>query len=140
MVEHRRYSSLDDALKARNIPLENVPWIRQWAHHIGIAEYVDTSGYVKAVRAEPGPAIRFTYGWSAGFTSPEEITEALGEFAGPHLNIWPSQRSGLWGITHPVNRGHDSSERQSRAERKRPVCDSCFVELPETGVCPNCED
>lgn len=43
----------------------------------------------------------------------------------------------------PSKGAADSGERTKRAtkpvERRRPVCPTCFVELPSTGVCDNCD-
>lgn len=122
------------------IPLENVPWIRASAHHIDFSDYYGTSGYIKAVRAEPGPAMHIGYGWSEGFTSADEAINALGDLAPAGFEPWPGTRTGMWGIWHPVNRGYDGSERRSRNERRRSTCDSCFIELPESGICSNCDD
>lgn len=141
MTDPQEFSSLDDALAGTTIPMENLPWIREITRRIDISSFVRTSVYVKAIRAGGGPDLRIAYGWTGGFTSPDEARDALGDLGPEALDVWPSKRKGLWGITHPVSRGYDGRDAGTRTvERERGVCPECFMQLPETGVCDTCAE
>ncbi len=126
----RRYGSLDDALEATNAHLDNRPWIRELCARIGISEYHQTSGYIKAVRSDGGPPLRIAYGWTNGFVSQEEAEAATG------VPAWPSEdRRDLWGVTHPVH-GHGGSGAGGKpAEVGYGVCPTCHTTITPSGTC-----
>lgn len=143
MAEQLKVMSVDEALASIRMPVENVPWVRAITQYLGVTECVRTSGYVKARRSEGAPDLHIAYGWTSGFRNPDEIRAALGDLAPENPSVWKSGRSkdGIWGVTHPINRGYDAGSRAGQKPvRDRPVCMECFTQLPETGVCSNCEE
>lgn len=135
--DSRRYASLDRALFAHGIPLENHPLIRRFTAEIGIAAFFERGPYIKAVRKQSGPALNINYGWTNGFVSEDEVINAAGE----DLKRWPSGRgTGLWGITHPIHGHASSSGGAARPARNYGVCPRCHMQLPASGRCSDCED
>ena len=114
----RRYPTLTAALTERMIPLENHALITRAADGIGIALYLETSTYIRAVRREGGPDIRIAWGWTNGFRSEDEILTLVGD-----VQRWRSGRKGLWGVTHPVNRAWSGEGASSRhVQREYAIC------------------
>jgi hypothetical protein len=133
----RRYRSLDEALKLRKIPLENHKLIRRFTSAIGIAGYFDRGVYIKAVRANGGPALNIAYGWSNGFISEAEVIEA----AGPEVSRWPSGRgTAQWGVSHPVHKTSGGGGGATTPSREYGVCPTCNYALLPGGRCGHCGD
>jgi hypothetical protein len=128
------YPSLASALAAKSIPLENQVLIREFCEYIGIDRYEDR-GYIKAVRANRGPALQIHWGWTNGFESEDEARRSTGDRA----PCWPSQRgTGLWGVSHPTNNiGHGGGGPANELPDYG-TCPSCNITLPATGVCDTC--
>lgn len=78
MGSDERFDSLSDALRERGVPLENWDVIRRVTDRIGIDSYHPGSGCFRAVRRDCGPDLNIGYGWTNGFTSYDEATEASG--------------------------------------------------------------
>lgn len=129
----QHYESLDEALREMHIPLENHPTIRNVTTAIGTKHYIRTGSYIKAVRLSGGPALNIHYGWTNGFESRDEAERATQGL----VEVWPSGRGqGQWGITHPVNRMHESGVRQNGAnEGTQGTCPTCNTLRSVTGTC-----
>ena len=128
----RRFDSLEQALAAHKIPLENYAVIRRFTDAIGISGFYGTSSYIKAVRRGVGPALNINYGWTNGFVSREEAVAAAGD-----VEVWTSSRgTGQWGITHPVH-GSPSSGGGGAAAKDRDygTCERCFMKFTSAGNC-----
>ncbi|WP_159599923.1 hypothetical protein [Agromyces humi] len=131
-ADGRRYSSLNEALQAHGIPVENHRFIQAITEQVGIAEYFGTSSYIKAVRQGAGPALNISYGWTNGFRSEEEARRAAGEGA----NIWPSQRGkGQWGVGHPEHGSGSGGGAPAKVKRDYGVCEVCFTAYSANGSC-----
>ncbi|WP_137845169.1 hypothetical protein [Microbacterium sp. 2FI] len=131
-----RYASLDAALRAKHIPLENHELIRRFTDAIGCESYYDRSSYIKAVRADGGPNLLIAYGWSTGFTSEDEARSATRA-----EDCWQDKpHSTRWGVSHPVNKiGQGGQGAASRTEhRTYDTCPECFTEFAASGDC-RCE-
>lgn len=137
-----QFASLAEATQEFAIPHENIAVIREVTTHIGIAAYRPAPTYITAERTDGGPDLHIAYGWSNGFIDEEEALAALGDLASEATTPWQSDdRVGLWGVTHPVSRGYESHSHEARtAERQRRICGTCFMEVPETRGCSNCEE
>lgn len=131
----RIFTSLRDALAAYRIPEENHTLIRRFCEHLGIVDYEERAGYIKAVRPDSGPALQINFGWTNGFRSEEEAHAA----AGADAKVWPSDRAtGLWGVTHPLNAIGHGGGGPEKAAPDYGTCPNCFLTLPATGACDNC--
>ena len=129
-----QYATLDDALTRFGIPDGNHAFIRTFVEAIGIRAYYETSGYIKAERADGGPQLNIASGWSNGFVSEQEIVDILGD-----VDRWgDDERPRLWGVSHPINNiGHGGGGPAGTGRRSYGTCPECFMELPANGVC-NC--
>lgn len=132
----RQYARLDQALLAHGIPLENHALIRRVTHAIGIDAFYERGTYIKAVRAQGGPALQIHYVWTDGFVSEHEVVTAAGE----DTPRWRSDRGrGQWGIDHPVH-GHPSAGGGSKPRtRHYGVCPRCHMQLLPGGRCGDCD-
>ncbi len=131
----RVFRSLADALASHQIPDENHALIRRFCEHVGISRYEDRAGYIKAVRADGGPALQINFGWTNGFRSEAEVREAVGDDA----SYWESGRgTGLWGVTHPINNIGHGGGGTVKVTADYGTCPTCFLKLPATGTCDDC--
>lgn len=129
-LSFRRYSGLDEALFEKRIPFENHALIRSFVADIGIADYFETTSYIKAVRAGGGPDLRIAYGWSNGFTE-DEVRSLVGADS-----IWRSDsRQGLWGVAHPVSGGTRGGGGSPGDRRDYGTCPQCFIAFSANGTC-----
>ena len=129
----RVFKSLANALAANEIPVGNHALINKFCEYIGIDRYEDR-GYIKAVRADGGPALQIHYGWTNGFQSEAEVLAAVGE-----APFWPSERgTGLWGVSHPVNNLDHGGGGPAKHLREYGTCPKHFLKLPATGICGEC--
>ncbi|WFR65836.1 hypothetical protein P9139_11775 [Curtobacterium flaccumfaciens] len=127
------FDSLDAALRARRIPIENHRFIADLLAWIDVEGYYDTSTYIKVVRVDGGPALQIASGYTNGFRSEDEIVRAVGD-----VERWPSALgSSQWGVSHPVNSLRET-EGGGRSERERARCTACGAELPLSGECDFC--
>jgi hypothetical protein len=131
-----RTYSLDQALGIRQIPMENHDFIRRFCVALGIDRFEITGSYIKGIRPNGGPALNICSGYTNGFLSQQEVAEATGAFDA----VWPSQRGkDQWGVTHPVY-GHESvGGARGKSEAELVICESCYLSLPTSGVCDNCD-
>lgn len=128
-------SSLRSLLSARNTPLENQVFIEQFCKHLGITDFQETSSYIKAIRTDGNPNLQIEHGWTNGFSSEAEAREATGKGA----DVWESGRgTGLWGVSHPINKIGNGGGGPARPKRDFGVCPNCLFALPATGECDNC--
>lgn len=134
VAQLKKYSSLDDALRSFRIPERNHEFIRRFVEAVGVAEFYETSGYIKCVRAAAGPDLHIASGWSNGFASEAEILDILGD-----VDRWvDDERARVWGVSHPENRiGHGGSGAAPREPRDYGVCQECFTVYAASGAC-NC--
>ena len=136
----KRYASLDEALQRHGVPPENQAVVRRIAENADVTGYVGYRTYFKLER-RGSAALEVHAGYTNGFRSEADVQRLAGE-----LPRWPSRRfHGAWGVTHPVARKlptaapkRESTRRPAAPERVAAVCPTCFMEMPLTGVCPNC--
>lgn len=133
----RQYASLTHALDAHGIPSENHTLIRRFCEEVGILSFHERSGYIKAVRADGGPALQITYGFTNGFLSEDEVKRAVGDDA----RCWASRRgTGQWGVDHPINKPRGSDLKAKDSQTDFGTCQVHFLRLPATRVCSECTD
>ncbi|GAA2541565.1 hypothetical protein GCM10009860_23020 [Microbacterium mitrae] len=145
--DRERFTSFDAALSRVRIPVENMPAIREFLARGLYAEYyVPASGAYIGLKPRSGKPPHFVAagyiahreddGRARGFDLPYK--PALRRFA-PSKQIRPASST-------PSTRVASSkpSTPQSRAaaaaERHVAYCETCFLALPATGICPNCDD
>lgn len=130
--------SLVGALSKARIPAENHGFIGRVITAVGITGYQAVDGdppYVRAWRQNGLPDLRIYYGYTNGFVSEDEVIR----FAGDGAGRGPSSRKGTWYAAHPTNQVRPGSARSRDVRREATaLCDTCFVELPLTGVCGEC--
>jgi len=123
--------------KAR-IPAENHVFVSRIASAIGIAGYRAVIGpdkpHVVASRRDGLPDLRIYYGYTAGFTTEDEITRIVGE--GAARAISPGKNT--WYVVHPINRVGPRRERSSDKRREAGFC-ACGMQLSLTGKCDYCD-
>lgn len=133
--EGRRYASLEEAFRERWTPSVNRQLVRRIVERIPIRAYFERGSYIKAVRSDGGPDLRFWYGFTNGFTSEAEAIDASGG-----QEPWASPgRRGLYGINHPV-RGSGSDGGPSRGgtpKKNAAICPNCGDQLALSGECSN---
>lgn len=106
------FSTLSDALRAHQIPLENHAAIRRFTSALGITTFVGTSTYIKAVRRDGGPGLHIAHGYTNGFRSRDEAVEASGT-----ASVGVSARgTGQWLVIHPLN---SCGTREDRADTRQ---------------------
>lgn len=130
--------SVDVAIEAFGIDLDNRDFVRQVCRHIGIRQFTVGESWIKAERTGGGPALNIAPGWTNGFTSQHEALEASGGAS----EVWldRARAKSIWGVSHPKNWIHDGSgARTSKAVRDYGTCPTCGYALPATGVCDNCD-
>jgi len=123
-------ASLNEALLAHRVPLENHDFIRGFDTAIGIIEYTGTTGYIKAKRANAGPELRIHSGYTSGFLSEAEIIATVGD-----VYREPSSRPGLWTVLHPVNKVRDGDSAATSAKATYGTCPACTFEFSANGLC-----
>ncbi len=131
-------TSLISALSSARIPVENHEFIRRFTSAIGIRNFraviSEDKPHVVASRLDGLPDLRIYYGYTTGFSSDEEIVEAIGGGA----DRGPSSRNGFWYVAHPTNQVYSGAERAKDKRREGAFC-SCGMQLSVTGVCASCE-
>jgi hypothetical protein len=130
----RRYQSLQEALRLKRYPLENHGFVTRFSSAIEFEGFYETTGYIKAVRADGGPDVQIHYGGSNGFLSEEEVIAAAGlEAAGRRPS---TERHGLWRVSHPVEApGRDGAMSGGSAKREYGTCPQCFIQFSADGSC-----
>src|SRR5690606_28908470 len=116
------FTSFDAALEAYQAPLENRPMMREIASELDFTEiWIPASSPYIAV--SPGRGQRIVAYFNRGFV---DIRDEDGQFRT---------------VTLPVNwlRGGGSRAGEWREDEDRPVCDSCYMQLPTSGVCGSCD-
>lgn len=131
---NQRYASLDQALQAHGVPASNHEFIRRFVEKLDVIGLYGRSGYIKAVRRSHGPAIQIHSGYSTGFRSEMEILLVLGE-----VECAEGKRG--WTVTHPGQKKQETTSGKTIKQREfeYPICMDCFMTLPATGNCDNCE-
>jgi len=139
-----RYASLDEAFERHGTPPANRELVRRIVDGIDAAGFVGYATHFRIERRGGSPALEVHPGYTNGFRTEQEIVRRLGE----DVERWPSRRfHGAWGVTHPVSAPAPASPspraarapRTARPEAPPKVCPTCFMVLPTSGVCPNCE-
>ncbi|MGB3287472.1 hypothetical protein [Mycolicibacter algericus] len=133
-----RSDSLIGSLSKARIPVENHGFIERVTTAVGVAEYqavvnVDKP-YVRARRQNGLPDLRIYYGYTNGFVSEAEVVRVAGSGA----DRGPSSRKGTWYVAHPTNQVRPGSGRSGDVRREAQLCNTCYVELPLTGICGDC--
>lgn len=136
MMDDREFTTLAQALLAFGVPLENHAYVTRICEQTGTVRYEILPSYVKALRSEGLAPLWIGSGWTIGFSSEAEARAAAGESA----DVWEStsSRPGSWGVTHPLNRRGVQAGAHRPTDVDLPTCESCFVQLPATGVCDTC--
>ncbi len=146
--DRQRFTSFDAALSHVRIPVENLPAIREFlARGIYAEYYVPASGAYIGLKPRSGKPPHFVAagyiahreedGRARGFDLPYK--PALPRFA-PSKPIRPAASSSP--STRVKSNKPSTPQQRAAAAAERPVayCDTCFLALPATGVCPNCDD
>jgi hypothetical protein len=142
-----RYASLEEAFQRHGTPAANRELIRRIVDGIDAAGFVGYSTHFRIERRGGSPALEVHPGYTNGFRTEQEIVRRLGD----DVERWPSRRfHGAWGVTHPVaapapaakpaRAPRAASPRAASAPEEPPkVCPTCFMVLPMSGVCQNCD-
>jgi hypothetical protein len=131
-----QYASLDEALTAWKMPLENWDLIERFTNRIGIAAYIETLDSIRAVRFGTGPDLFIHVALTTGFVSEEEARESTGSDA---VWFWGEQQ--VWGVDHPVKKVSTKAPPAKPATpAKQPrtdfgVCTECFTTISPAGTC-----
>jgi hypothetical protein len=148
------FDSIEQAFVRYGTPVGNLELLRRMAAAVGPEAIVGFRTYFKLERTAGGPALEVHDGYTTGFRSESDAERLAGD-----RPRWPSRRfRGAWGITHYETRERplaspkpkakvkrDSSPRTPAAPRsgateprEGQICMTCFMQMPLTGVCPNC--
>ncbi|WP_110588123.1 hypothetical protein [Microbacterium suaedae] len=143
-------ASLDEAFRQYRTPPANQVLIRRIVDNTDVAELIGFGTYFRVNRRGGGPALEVHAGYTTGFRSESDAVRRAGE-----VERWPSRRfQGAWGITHPEAEAvvekkparrspRQASPRQparpSAPEKPEPICPTCFMVLPSTGICDTCD-
>ena len=136
-----RHSSLDEAFRARGVPLANQEFVRKLLDPLDVVRIESTSSYIKVSRADSRTAIQVSSGYSNGFLTEDEITRAVGDVDRWHSARGQGRGIHTWGVSHPINalREGGGSPGQKR-DRDYGVCLECFQLLPATRICSACSE
>ncbi|GGC18221.1 hypothetical protein GCM10010972_34300 [Cellulomonas carbonis] len=119
-ARRRTFATLDAALEALPVPVENRARMRQIAAGLTIAQvWIPPSGSYIAVAAEGQAASAY---FNKGFV------DVRREAGGYDRHEMPSYRS-----------GSRSGVRDSSAGVQVALCPSCFMQLPANGACDACD-
>lgn len=153
-----RLPGLAEAFERYATPVGNRALIQRIYDNTDVDAIVGFGDYFQLKRRGGYPALEVHPGYTNGFRTEQDVLRRAGDDA-PR---WPSRRfHGAWGIDHPVDgasvRGAGSAatsrratgrvagssaaaapSRRSETEKPKPVCETCFLELPATGVCDAC--
>lgn len=131
--------SLISALNKARIPSGNHDYVRRLLQGVGIESCranLDTSKpHVVARRSDGGRDLHVYYGYTVGFSSPDEIIGILGPGAPLHPAKSPK---GTWWVAHPINEIYDGSERAKNRRREADFC-ACGMQLSLAGTCDYCD-
>jgi hypothetical protein len=139
-----RYASLDEAFERHGTPAQNRDLIRRIVEGIDAAGFLGYATHFRVERRGGSPALEVHPGYTNGFRTEQEIVRHLGE----GVERWPSRRfHGAWGVSHPVavrvpaapSKRAPRAARTSEPEAPPKVCPTCFMVLPMSGVCQNCD-
>ncbi len=128
------FASLADALRRRRIPIENHALITRIVAAAGADEFVNRSGYIKAVGRNAELHIHF--GYTNGIPSEAEAHAILADHGGPGAQVYKSKRK--WGIAHPVNAirdGNGARRQNGRSQRDYGTCPECTYKIYANGTC-----
>lgn len=115
----RTFDSFEEALQHYRIPFENLPMIREFLAGRRFTEYyIPSSGSYIAAVPEDGVTKAFIH---SGYIWHRV---AKGEGAEIELPINRIRSGGYW--------------RSAKPDRPKDLCQTHFVELPSSGVCPYC--
>ena len=148
--------SIEQAFVRYGTPVGNLELLRGIA--AGVGEGATLHGfrtYFKIERPGGGPALEVHDGYTTGFRSESDAQRLAGD-----RPRWISRRfRGAWGITHFETRAKPVSASAPRRAASAPraastgtgtprsgasapmegkICMTCFMQMPLTGVCPNC--
>ncbi|MGC4174688.1 hypothetical protein [Demequina sp.] len=131
-AKRKYYASFEAALADSNVPLENVDIARQVAAaipHDTVYIPQQTKAYV-ALRTASERRLSATilagHAWVRS-----DLAPLLGDLA-EHQGNW-------WGVPFPVRREVERGSARGAVSLAAPVCGDCFVQLPVTGICDNCD-
>lgn len=143
-----RFTSFDAALSHVTIPVENLDAIREFISQRLYAEYyVPASGAYIGLKPRGGKPPHFI---AAGYIA---YREDDGRARGIDLPAKPALRS--YSTPRPVRSSRPAAGKSSRvvtnkpstpqqraqaSEEKQAFCPTCFLALPATGICPNCDE
>lgn len=132
MKTDREYASLDDAIRARGFPDENVPTYRRIVETVPVGcLFEDSQRGVRLVRSGDGPDLWITYGHASGFLSEDEARRAA-----PGCSVGPTiERPGEWTVILPKNRHRYPDGSPATTKLYGEVCPDCFMERSLDGSC-----
>jgi hypothetical protein len=128
-IQRQKLGSIDQAMRALGLPLENHQIVRQLTATVGIRAYYRTASYIKAVRSGDGPDLHIAIGYTNGFVSEDEAAAA-----GGITNVGPSSRG--WLVIHPTNALRSGGGTRTTApERDYAICPKCRTTRSASGAC-----
>ncbi|MDN4489247.1 hypothetical protein QQX13_00215 [Demequina sp. SYSU T00068] len=135
--EREYFASLDRALEAQQLPLENRPLVREIASKIPYDRiYVprQSRAYIALVEPDSGKIVAAIHsGYVSIHTSVAGALEDYTLYADTEASAW-------WWIELPVNSIRDGGQTMTAREpRDHGTCPTCFVALPATGRCDTCD-
>ncbi len=149
-----QFASIEEAFVRYGTPVGNLELLRNIARGVNASAVVGFRTYFKLERSAGGPALEVHDGYTTGFRSETDAERLAGD-----RPRWPSRRfRGAWGITHYETRERPLADRAKKRASAAPrvasgpaaprsgatepregqICMSCFMQMPLTGVCPNC--
>ncbi len=147
-------ASIEEAFVRYGTPVGNLELLRGIAQGVNASAIVGFRTYFKLERSAGGPALEVHDGYTTGFRSETDAERLAGD-----RPRWPSRRfRGAWGITHYETRERPLADRAKKRTaaprtssgttaapragatepREGQICMTCFMQMPLTGVCPNC--
>ena len=161
-----RISSLTEAFEKYATPTGNRDLIRALYDATDVEQIVGFGDYFQFKRRGGYPALDVHPGYTNGFRNEQDVVRRVGDDV-PRWQS--RRFHGAWGIDHPIDgaparaaSAKSSGSKAPRApkapkrvpgasgvaapaarkvepEKPKPICMTCFLELPSTGICSNCE-
>lgn len=144
----RPYRTLNEALRAHRIPVENYDFIGAIVAAVDAVTLIDRGRYIEAIRRGEGASLHIGRTYTNGFTEDERIVVGSAP-----LRLQPSEgRPPYFYVVHPSEFAITSPSRPRRAAASKPsprtiarppktverdygVCDVCFMVRTAAGTC-----
>lgn len=145
--DRQRFATLDAALSHVSIPSENLSTVRDFVSRGLYAEfYVPTSGAYIGLKPRSGKPPHFVSSGYIAYREDDGRARGIDLPVKPRPRSFAASRPARMKSTVPSKRvkTNKPSTPQQRAaaaeERVQAVCPTCFLVLPATGICPNCDE